>query len=154
MGAKAATILVATLMLGGVAATRLASQSQYDKYIHGADVQKVTGITGVKLVPKTEEADGDLNFARPDGKIILSVSFYPASAFSSARSSRSGFKSSLKGVGEEAFVGPADGPPLYILAFRKGSFTIVLNTELEDKSSARLPLEQLVAIAKLIASRM
>jgi hypothetical protein len=154
MGVRAATVLVLLLLLGGPLSMRLAAQKQYEKYITTADVEKATGLSAVKLVPKTEEADGDLNFAGQDGKIILSVSFYPASAFSSARSSRSGFKSSLKGVGEEAFVGPADGPPLYILAFRKGSYTVVLNTELEDKSNARLQSEQLVAIAKLIASRM
>jgi hypothetical protein len=142
------------LFLAGLSHWTLAGQVQIEKYLSVSDVQKITGLSGIKQVPKSEEADGDLNFARQDGKIILAMSIYPASAYSSAKSSKTGFKSSLQGVGEEAFVGPADGPPIYILAFRKGAFTVVINTELESKTSGRLSLDQLTAIAKLVASRM
>jgi len=154
MSKKAATVLALASFLVGPGIAEVSGQGQYAKYLSVADVQKVAGIAGVKMAPKTEEADGDLNFAREDGKVILSASFYPASAFAGARSSKSGFKSMLKGVGEEAFVGPVEGPTLYILAFRKGNHTVVINTELEDKGTPRLSLDQLTAIARLIASRM
>ncbi len=147
-------ILAAFLLLAGLSLVLPAGQGQQEKFLSVADVQKLTGLTGIKLVPRNAEADGDLNFARQDGKIILSVSLYPASAYASAKSSKTGVKSAVQGIGEEAFVGPSDGPPLYILAFRKGANTIIINTELESRTSARLTLEQLTAIAKLMASRM
>jgi hypothetical protein len=151
---KKALFILTIPLLAVLGSGNLAAQARYDKYLSVADVQKITGLTGIKQVARSEEADGDLNFASQDGNIILAVSIYAASAYSSARSSKQGFKSSLPGVGEDAFVGPADGPPLYILAFRKGAFTVVINTELENKTAARLTMDQLTAIAKLMASRM
>lgn len=147
-------VLAAAFLLAGFDSMSAAQSDQYFKFLGVADVQKLTGVQEIKLVPKNEDADGDLNFARADGQILLSVSFYPADAYASARSSQSGFKSALKGVGEEAFVGPAAGPPLFILAFRQGNYTVVLNTELDAKSKPVLTIEQITAIGKLIASRM
>jgi hypothetical protein len=154
MNTRTISILAVLLLLAGLNSALPASQGQLDKYLSVADVQKISGLSGIRQVPRSEEADGDLNYARPDGKIILSVSFYPSSAYASAKSSRTGFKSNVQGVGEEAFSGPRDGPPLYILAFRKGAHTVILNTELESPTSSRLSMEQLTAIAKLMASRM
>jgi len=154
MNTRTISILAALLLIAGLNSTLPAGQGQLDKYLSIADVQKGTGLSGIRQVPKSEEADGDLNFARADGMLILSASIYPASAYASAKSSRTGFKSTVQGIGEEAFWGPRDGPPLYILAFRKGAYTIILNTELDSPTSSRLSMEQLAAIAKLMASRM
>jgi hypothetical protein len=144
----------ATLFLAALGAALPAAQSQYAKYLSAADIELATGLKGVKQVPQSADADGDLNFARADGKLILSATFVPSSAYASAKSSEEGFKSTIKGVGEEAFVGPLGGPPLYILVFRKGAYAVILNTELEGTTRARLTIEQLTAIAKIIASRM
>jgi hypothetical protein len=154
MKTRTISILAVLLLLAGLSLVLPAGQGQQDKYLSLADVQKVSGLSGIKQVPRNAEADGDLNFARQDGKIILSVSIYPASAYASAKSSRTGFKSTVQGIGEEAFIGPAEGPPLYILAFRKGAHTVIINTELESRTSTRITMEQLTAIAKLMASRM
>jgi len=154
MNVKRVCILVAAILTAGLGTMPAAQSDQFFKFLGIADVQKITGLQEIKLVPRTEDADGDLNFARADGQILLSLSFYPASAFASARSSKSGFKSAVQGVGEDAFVGPASGPPLFILAFRKGNYTVVLNTELDAKSKPLLTMEQITAIGKLIASRM
>jgi len=154
MNRRGITTLIAALVLG-TAGTLLPAQSdRFNKYLGAVDVQKVIGSSGVKLVPKSPDAEGDLNFAGQDGQLLLSASFYPASSYASARSSKGGFKSSLTGVGEEAFVGPATGPSLFILAFRKGPYTVVLNTELDAKSAPRLPMEKIIAIAKIMAARM
>ena len=154
MKIRTISILAALLLLlAGLSSVLPAVQGQQDKYLSVADVEKVTGLSGIRQVPRNAEADGDLNFARQDGKIILSVSIYPASAYASAKSSKEGFKSTVKGIGEEAFIGPADGPPFSILAFRKGANMVIINTELES-GSTRLTMEQLTAIAKLMASRM
>jgi hypothetical protein len=153
MKARNISVLAVMLLLAGSSALPRAGQAQHDKYLSVADVQNITMLTGVKKVPRSEDADGDLNFASQDGKIMLSVSIYPASAYASAKSSKTGFKSIVQGIGEEAFIGPKDGPPLYILVFRKGAYAVVINTELET-GKTRLTMEQLTAIAKLMASRM
>jgi len=152
MNTRTISILAALLLLAGLNATLPAGQGQLNKYLSVADVQKVTGLSGIRQVPRSEEASGDLNFARPDGKLILSVSIYPSSAYASAKSSKYGFKSNVQGIGEEAFWGPRDGPPLFILTFRKGAHAVIINTEPE--SPPPLTMEQLAAIAKLMASRM
>jgi hypothetical protein len=154
MNRRGSSTLIAALILAALGALGLAQSDQYNKYLGAVDVQKVAGSTGIKLVPKSPDAEGDLNFAGKDGQLLLSASFYPASSYASARSSKGGFKSSVSGVGEEAFVGPATGPSLFILAFRKGLYTVVLNTELDAKSAPRLPMEKIIAIAKIIAARM
>jgi hypothetical protein len=154
MKSMKALFLAAALLMSGSAAGLLAQTDQFHKYLGVEDIEKVTGLKGIKRVPKSAEADGDLNFAGPDGKVILSASFYSSSAYKDARSSKAGFKSTIQGIGEEAFVGPAGPPPLFILAFRKGNYAVVLNTEVDGQTNARLPMEQIVAIAKVIASRM
>src|SRR5512143_3076926 len=127
---------------------------QYAKFVTVQDIEKVTGLKGVTPIQKSADADGDLNFARQDGKLILSASFLPASAYVGAKSSQEGFKSVYPGIGEEAFVGPAGNSPSFILVFRKAAYTVMLNTELESETSPRLSIEQLAALAKIIASRM
>jgi hypothetical protein len=154
MRLRMAVTVSATLFLAAVGAVLPAAQSQYATYLSVADVERATGLKGVKQVPRSADADGDLNFAGEDGRLILSATFVPAKAYAAAKSSKEGFKSLLKGVGEEAFVGPLGGPPLYILVFRKGAFAVILNTELESSTRARLTIEQLTEIAKTIASRM
>jgi len=154
MKRRGISTLIASLTLAALGTLVLAQSDQYNKYLGANDVQKVTGSAGIKLVPKSPDAEGDLNFAGKDGQLLLSASFYPAGSYASARSSKEGFKAIVSGVGEAAFVGPATGPSLFILAFRKGLYTVVLNTELDAKSAPRLPMEQIIAIAKIMAARM
>jgi hypothetical protein len=132
----------------------LAYSFQYAKFITVQDIEKVTGLKGIVPVPKGADADGDLNFALKDGKLLVSASFLPASAYVGAKSSKEGFKSVYTGIGEEAFIGPTGNVPTYILVFRKAAYTVMINTELESETKARLTLDQLVALAKIIASRM
>jgi hypothetical protein len=127
---------------------------QYAKFLTTQDIEKVTGLKGVNPVPKNPDVDGDLNFAGPDGKVILSATFLPSTAYVGAKSSKEGFKSVVPGIGEEAFQGPAGASPSFILVFRKAAYTVMINTELEDQTRPRLPIGQLIAIGKLIASRM
>jgi hypothetical protein len=154
MNLKTTLTVSATLFLVALDAMLPAAQFQYAKYLTIADIEQVTKLKGVQQVPQSADADGDLNFARQDGKLILSATFLPSSAYAGAKSSKEGFKSKIQGVGQEAFVGPVSGPPLYILVFRKGAFAVILNTELEGTTRPRLTIEQLTAIAKIVASRM
>ncbi len=146
---------VFALMLVAALGTSAAGDSpQFGKYLTVSDVERVTGLKGVSLLPKHPGDDEDLTFTDRDGNVIVAATFLPANAYKGARSSVEGVKSAIKDVGEEGFVGPASGPPLYILVFRKADFTVILNTELEGTTKARIPIEQLTAIAKIIASRM
>ena len=151
---KMMAILTAALLLAGLGTALLAESGPFDKFLTIDDVQKITGLKGVKQIQKGSDPEADLKFTRQDGVVILSATFLPTSAYAGAKSSATGFKSLIPGVGEEAFVGPASGPPLYILVFRKGAYTVMLNTELEGQKSTRLAIDQVVAIAKIIASRM
>ncbi len=144
-------LIVASALLAGAMCITLPAR-QFVRFLNAAEVQQATGQKGITQVPAT--ADSDLKFATQDGKVILSVSFLPAGTYAAARSSPKGFKSSLKGVGEDAFVGPANGPPLFVLVFRKGNYTVMLDTELDDSNQPRLTMEQLTAIAKIVAAKM
>ncbi len=146
--------LTAGPLLGLSIIAALAYSFQYAKFLTAQDIEKVTALKGVVPIPKSADADGDLNFALKDGKLLLSASFLPASAYAGAKSSKEGFKSTYPGIGEEAFIGPTGNSPIYILVFRKATFTVMLNTEPESDTRARLTLDQLVALAKIIASRM
>lgn len=154
MAGKLISGLMAAFLLAVPLTTLSAQSDRYLKYLGTADVEKVTELKGIRIVPNSPDADGDLNFVRADGQLILSASFYASSAYGEAKSSKTGFKSAIQGVGEDAFVGPADAPPLFILAFRKGIYAVVLNTELDDSNKPILSMEQLIAIAKIMASRI
>jgi hypothetical protein len=154
MNMRKISALAAALLLIFWVLSTLAYSFQYAKFITVQDIEKVTGLKGIVPVPKSADADGDLNFALKDGKLLLSASFLPASAYVGAKSSREGFKSAYPGIGEEAFIGPTGNVPTYILVFRKAAYTVMINTELESETKARLSLDQLVTLAKIIASRM
>ncbi len=141
-------------LVAGLGTSIAGGPPQYGKYLTVSDVERVTGLQGVSLQPKRPGDDEDLTFTDRNGNVIVAATFLPANAYAGARSSTDGVKSALKDVGEAGFVGPASGPPLYILVFRKADFTVILNTELEGTTKARIPIEQLTAIAKIIASRM
>ena len=146
--------LAVLVLLAGLGTMVLAHARQYAKFVTIADIEKVTGLKGVIRVQKSADADGDLNFAGKDGKLIVSASFLPANAYVGYKSSTEGFKSAVSGVGEEAFIGPAGTSPSYILVFRKGAYAVLINTELDDTNHARVPIEQLIALGKIVASRM
>jgi hypothetical protein len=148
------SILAALFLFSVLGAWALAGSFQYAKFLTVADIEKVTGLQGVNSMPKSQDADGDLNFSRQDGKLLLSATFLPANAYVGYKSSKEGFKSTVPGVGEEAFIGPAGNSPSYILVFRKGEYAVLLNTELEKGTTTRLPIEHLIALGKIIASRM
>jgi hypothetical protein len=80
--------LWAAILLGSFGAAMVSGTPQYAKYLTVADIERVTGLKGVKLVPKTPDSDDDLTFSSQDGKVILAVSFLPASTFAAAKSSK------------------------------------------------------------------
>jgi hypothetical protein len=135
-----------------------AADSPNAKLLSIAEMAKVTGIQGLKIVPKdpSKQMIGDVNFVKPDGKRILSLVFETVDlkAFAQTKQSSS-FKSlysgPVKGIGDEAFDGPPKMTPYY-LSVRKGTHWITISTSL-DVSKGMKPIltqEQLKKIAEII----
>ena len=134
-----------------------AQNTAYDKYLTVADLEKATGMTGLKQVPREPRkgASGHLNFADAKGNLILLASFLTAADFNSYKSAKGMVKSPVEGLGDEAFVGPATDLP-YMLLVRKGDKCLALSTfgDPEKVAANRLTMDQLKAIATVVIGRM
>jgi len=78
---------------------------QFDHIITAADVEKITGLSGVKQVPREQLnkfRNGDLNFVLKDDQPILMIQFRPAFVFDDLKADSGYFKAAVPGVGEEA----------------------------------------------------
>jgi hypothetical protein len=131
-------------------------QNAYDKYLTAADVEKVTGMKGVKAIARgsVSAAGGDLNFADAAGELILMVQFTDAKKFAGFKTKYA--SSAVPGVGDQAVQGAVmPGMPDNLLAFTKGAQCVVL-TAFADFTTNRvyLKIDQLSALGKLIASRI
>lgn len=132
------------------------AQNPYEKYLTGADIEKVTGMKGINLIPRgsVAAAAGDLNFADASGELILMVQFTDAKNFGGLKNKYA--KGAVSGVGGEAVRGAAlPGMPDNLLAFTKGTHCVVL-TAFGDfiKKTVYLTVDQLTALGRLIASRL
>jgi hypothetical protein len=149
--------IIAIFLCWTVVLTLSASaQNPNEKYLTAGDVEKATGIKGIALVPRgsVAGAGGDLNFADASGELILMVQFTEASNYSGFKNKYA--KSSVSGIGEQAFEGAAmPGMPDNLVAFTKGNRCVVL-TAFADfiKKKVYLTVDQLVALGKAIASRL
>lgn len=139
----------------GLALTAFA-QNPYEKYLTAADVEKVTGIKGVNLIPRgsVAGAGGDLNFADASGELILMVQFTDAKNYESFKNKYP--KGAVSGVGNQAVQGALmPGMPDNLLVFIKGAHCVAL-TAFGDfiKKKVYLTTDQLIALGKLMASRL
>lgn len=136
-----------------------------DPRLTTADVEKVSGVKGVHLVPAGSQpgAGGSLNFAGPDKQLIAMVNFGTAELYKRAKEQKEikvGDKSypmelvhkPLAGVGDEAFDSPP-GPMQYVIYARKGANAISVSTYLHGGKPA-LTIDQLKQLAQIIFSRM
>jgi hypothetical protein len=134
-----------------------AADSPNAKLLSIAEVAKVTGIQGLKIVPNdpTKQMIGDVNFVKPDGKRILSLVFETVDlkAYAQAKqlsSFKSAYSGPVKGIGDEAFEGPPKMSP-FILSVRKGTHLVTISTELNyETMKPLLTQEQLKKIAAII----
>lgn len=151
-----AALMVSVLLSAFVPMTALAGE--FDKYLSISDVEKVTTMSGLKLVPRDQKSKvltGDLNFVDSKGQPVLIVQFRPLFVYEKWKSDGGSFKSPVSGLGEDAFIGPAFDPQFFV-DFRKGEHTVVVSTVIspDDMMQTILPLENLVEIGKLIAARL
>lgn len=122
------------------------------------DVEKITGINGIKLIPKdpTIGAGGDLNFAMEDNTMLLTVAIQDVSMYTEWKRQEGFFHAVVSGIGDEAFEGPSIGEDRYILIFRKGQNAISLSSFFNMKAGGKpyLNQEQLRELAKIMISRL
>jgi hypothetical protein len=131
----------------------------YAKLLTAADVSKVTGLPGVQLVPRnpSKGAGGDLNFALPNGKLILMVAFLDTNAYNQSKAQKDVYGGDVKGVGDEAFIGKVMGTDsiLYFLKGARGAaLSSFINTDKGWPGSPYVSQPQLRQLAALILSRM
>jgi hypothetical protein len=127
------------------------------QYLTVQDVEKITGLQGIKLVPRdpSKGAGGDLNFANKDGKLILMVQRMLSSdaLYSQNKEMKGTVKADIEGVGDAAFTGPA-GDLQYFVIFKKGKGSGTAATFLTITGGTLLPLDQVKKVAQQIASGM
>jgi hypothetical protein len=144
-------LLVVVLIIGLVVFQEIGAQTQssFEKLLTVSDVKKVTGLKGIKLVPKdySKRMLGDLNFVQQDGTLLLSVNFWDLRTFEMAKGQ---YPYKVNDLGNETFEGPAGSLDPYQLIFRKGDRAAALTR----KTKPLLTQKQLHELAKIIASRM
>jgi hypothetical protein len=147
---------IAALSAAGVLST---PADLYETYLTVDDVERISGLRDIKQMPfnPLRFLGSDLNFVTCDNQKILSVEFSKARHYNTYKIFvPKNFKSSISGVGEEAFAGPdfKEQTP-YLLVFRQGDHTVSLTAATtSDFSHNMLSLEQLVELAKIIAQRL
>jgi hypothetical protein len=156
--AKWLVFMVAVLLPATGALLAQAAESPYAKYLTAADVEQISEFTGIKAVERNplQGAGGDLNFAKADGKMVVSAKFYDANWYAGSKRNKDSIKAMVPDIGEEAYIGPGYIDPQYILVFLKGQHCVFLSTALVpgDPTKTVLTLDQLKAVGKLIASRL
>jgi hypothetical protein len=121
------------------------------------DISKVTGISGVVLVPYDPHkgAGGDLNFALPDGKMLLLVTLLDAESYNQSKKLQNIYSGDVTGVGDDAFTGKVMGVES-MLFFRKGSRAAGLSSflDMEHTGKPYISQPQLRQLAALMLPRM
>lgn len=152
---------IAVLVLSALAALPAgltASPSLYANLLSPAEVSKISGIAGIKSVPKdpAKAAGGDLNFAKPDGTLVLMVTFQTVDPKDLAKNSKTkSFKDVYvgpvtPGVGDASFESPVTGERT-ILTFLKGNHWVTLGSFLNPFTmKALLSQKQLRELAQTI----
>jgi hypothetical protein len=155
---RAWTLGLAMLIVLSFGAGLQPQSNPYNKYLNVADIQKVTGMTGVNEVPREPRkgAGGHLNFASQSGDLILIASFLTAADYNSYKSAKGMLKEPVPGVGDEAFIGPGGEDPSYMLIIRKGDKCLGLSTfmKIDDPGKTQLAMDQVIAIGKIVIDRM
>jgi hypothetical protein len=157
MSALAITVMFAATWARAQSA--VTASPAYAKLLTPADISKVTGLSGVMSVPRdpSKGAGGDLNFALPNGKQILLVTFLDTKNYEQSKAVKSVYGGQVQGVGDDAFIGKVMGFES-ILYFRKGPHGVALSSFIDTGSGwpgkPYLNQQQLRQLAALMLSRM
>jgi hypothetical protein len=128
------------------------------KYLTVADVENVSGETGLKLIDYDPSigAGGDLNFAKSDNTMFLLAQIQDKSTVWDEWKKQDGFfNEAVPGVGDEAYNGPKGMGVIYVLFFYKGSTAFSLSSffNLTGDGEPFLTQEQLIELAKIMVAK-
>jgi hypothetical protein len=132
----------------------------YATLLTPADVESVSGLTGLKTVPYDPKvgAGGNVNIAEADGQLVAMLIVQDAEYYDAWKSDGETFLSDYTpAVGDESFIGPDASvtPDSYIFAFRQGEYAVVLDTFFRVQGVTKiLSVEQLAELAKIVSSRL
>jgi hypothetical protein len=136
-------------------------ESLYEKYISAADIAQITGITGLKTIPRdpSKGAGGNLNYANANGEMVIMFQFLSSSYFEEFKKAPKMYGTPLKLEGTEMdiLIGPPN-PPQYALIFKKGLYTVSISSFFNfggpKPGTLYVEMPKIKEIAKLIASRL
>ena len=152
---KAVLVIVCALFVYSLC---YAYPQDHSKLLTVQDVEKVTGRTGVKLIPKNpmKGAGGDLNFALADETILVIAAIQKAEMYETWKKQEGFFYAEVLGIGNAAFEGPSIGEARYILIFKKGKTAVSLSSFFDMKAGGDpfLSQDQLRALAKIVTLRL
>jgi hypothetical protein len=132
----------------------------YAALLTPADVEAVSGLTGLKTVPYDPSigAGGKVNIAEADGQLVAMLLVHGPEFYTIWKGDGQTFlRDYTPAVGEESFIGPVASvtPDSYIFGFRKGSYSVVVDTFFRAKGVKKiLSIEQLAELAGIVASRL
>jgi hypothetical protein len=134
----------------------LEAQEESQELLTPEDIEEVTGMQEIKLLPKNEEkgAVGDLNFATEDETLILMVNIQAQTVYEAWKNQEGIFHSEVQGVGDEAFIGPKTGDLRYIMVFRKGEYAVSFSSYFETEEEPFFSEDQLKEVASIVDSRL
>jgi len=129
-----------------------------EKLLTANDVEQVTGLQGIKLIPRNPVlgAGGDLNFSLQDNTMILTIAIQDSSMYEQWRGVEGFFHEAVPGIGDEAFNGPSFGKYRYVLIFRKGKTAVSISSffNMQAQGEPYLNQEKLQALAKIMIPRI
>ena len=103
------------------------------------DMEKVGGFPEVNRVRQNHSigADGNLNFALPEGNIILTATIVgKPEQFDIWKSQPKLVNTVIDGTGDEAFSGPAGSDDPSSIYLRQGDYSIVLTSKIDNRDPA------------------
>lgn len=125
------------------------SGKSYGQYLTAADVEKVSGLGGLKVTDENRA----LKFTDSAGTVVYEAKFYDSAFYEDEVGGNRKYYTDVSGVGDKAAICIPDSP--YRLTFAKGQSSVMTQVlGKDDKGKWLLTEEQLIALAQVIASRM
>lgn len=123
--------------------------ASYGEYLTAADVEKVTGLTGLKAA----EENLTLRFTDSTGAVVYEARFYGSSFYEEEVDGNRDYYTDVPGVRDKAAICIPDSP--YRLTFLKGENSVMTQVLAKNADGQwLLNEEQLISLAKMIASRL
>lgn len=143
---------------GGQDSQTETGEEDYSHLLTPADVESVTGMSGLVVVPydPTVGAGGEVNIADSAGELVVMVSTSPGLWDGWQGDGMTVGEPSSPTVGDESFLGPKDASDedAYILGFRKGDKAAAVVAFFSVGFERTLTLDQMHELATIVESRL